>query len=317
MTTTNPLFQILPGSGKFSWDPSTGHLVRLDADGYRVVGYAETFEAASAQNYEPSKPRFVILRGLVHNNIFWTPNMEDPTLMATGTVGYEILDYAENSEEAIAKCDKHLANRGLPRYPSPVQDPVVAAALEDSHRVLPRFVRQELTITDRVKVRVSDAGDIPVGANPFHHDSCRMGTTLVRGWMAMHEGYDSEISKFPLSHLILVNTRTGQRIRLDMEPIPSPKAKANCKQTAGWYPDTDNPLWGKWVEVDLSVTTRPAGIRDEDTIQWLLAHERKDQTFRPTELRVGSHVTNDKRLWSTQRADDPNAIVAYRIKKGN
>ena len=116
MTTTNPLFQILPGSGKFSWDPSTGHLVRLDADGYRVVGYAETFDAASAQNYEPSKPRFAILRGLVHNNIFWTPNMEDPTLMATGTVGYEILDYAENSEEAIAKCDKHIANRGLPRH---------------------------------------------------------------------------------------------------------------------------------------------------------------------------------------------------------
>lgn len=42
-----------------------------------------------------------------------------------------------------------------------------------------------------------------------------MGTTLVRGWTVMHPGFDT----LPLDHMVLVNTRTGQRIRLDLRPI--------------------------------------------------------------------------------------------------
>lgn len=60
---------------------------------------------------------------------------------------------------------------------------------------------------------------IPANANPFHHDGFNMGSPLVRGWMAMHAGYDNERSPMDLEYIILVNQRTGQRIRLDMAPV--------------------------------------------------------------------------------------------------
>ena len=45
--------------------------------------------------------RFVILRGLVNNNRFFTSySGEDPTKLADGTVGYEVIGYASTVEEA-------------------------------------------------------------------------------------------------------------------------------------------------------------------------------------------------------------------------
>lgn len=58
---------------------------------------------------------------------------------------------------------------------------------------------------------------IPAGDNPFHHDPFHMGTTLVRGWMVMHTGFDSKENPQDLSYLILVSTRTGQRIRISLK----------------------------------------------------------------------------------------------------
>lgn len=74
---------------------------------------------------------------------------------------------------------------------------------------------------DRISIRAVDMESIPVGANPFHHDHWSMGTPLVRGWIAMHDGYDSKdnpSSQFALQHLYLVNTRSGQRVRLEIHP---------------------------------------------------------------------------------------------------
>lgn len=62
--------------------------------------------------------------------------------------------------------------------------------------------------------RVEHDFPIPAGENPFFHDSFNMGTPLVRGWLVMHEGYDRKEDPQPLHYLILVNTRTGQRIRI-------------------------------------------------------------------------------------------------------
>lgn len=60
---------------------------------------------------------------------------------------------------------------------------------------------------------------IPANSNPFHHDSQRMGTDLVRGWMVMHEGFDSKENPYNLTHVVLINQRTGQRIMVDMSSI--------------------------------------------------------------------------------------------------
>lgn len=75
--------------------------------------------------------------------------------------------------------------------------------------------------TDRVTFRAVDMESIPVGANPFLHDYFSMGTQLVRGWWAMHDGYDSKDdpkSQFALRHLYLYNSRSGQRVRLEVHP---------------------------------------------------------------------------------------------------
>lgn len=66
---------------------------------------------------------------------------------------------------------------------------------------------------------------IPAEENPFWHDSFNMGTDLVRGWMVMHEGPDRTDSPRNLNFVILVNQRTGQRIRVDLRPTHSQKEK--------------------------------------------------------------------------------------------
>ncbi len=58
---------------------------------------------------------------------------------------------------------------------------------------------------------------VPSESNPFHHDMSNMGTTLVRGWVAMHQGFDSPERPFDLTFLVLVNTRTGQRIHINLQ----------------------------------------------------------------------------------------------------
>lgn len=80
------------------------------------------------------------------------------------------------------------------------------------------------------------------------------------------------------------------------------------------YPDEGNPLWHSWVEVDPSNTHAPKGIKQGDTIQWLLAHERYNQVFRAYDFLVDTNP-NLALDWSTQSANDQSSIVAFRIKK--
>lgn len=59
----------------------------------------------------------------------------------------------------------------------------------------------------------------PPKCNPFLHDHFRMGTALVRGWMAMHDGFDSKDNPRPLKCIELVNTDTGQRFSVHFNPV--------------------------------------------------------------------------------------------------
>jgi hypothetical protein len=73
--------------------------------------------------------------------------------------------------------------------------------------------------TDFVRVvQVEDKTpmNLEQSANPFHYDGFSMGTTLVRGWIAMHDGYDHPENPMPMTRLDLVNTRSGQWISLVM-----------------------------------------------------------------------------------------------------
>lgn len=69
---------------------------------------------------------------------------------------------------------------------------------------------------DFVDVCASDQDSIPKDSNPFHYDFGNMGTTLVNGWLVMHAGPPSKDMNTPTTYLILVNTHSGQRIKLDL-----------------------------------------------------------------------------------------------------
>lgn len=52
----------------------------------------------------------------------------------------------------------------------------------------------------------------PAGANPFNHDMSNMGTPMGKDLMLMHSNHATERCRF----LILVDTATGERWRLDL-----------------------------------------------------------------------------------------------------
>jgi hypothetical protein len=66
---------------------------------------------------------------------------------------------------------------------------------------------------------IEEMEPFPANCNPFRYDAFSMGSDLVRGWMAMHEGFDRKESPFPLNWLYLVNTRTGRRVRIHLNDV--------------------------------------------------------------------------------------------------
>lgn len=80
----------------------------------------------------------------------------------------------------------------------------------------------ELTAQDFVDVRIEHMNPLPARSNPFHYDLSSMGTSLVRGWVVMHDGFDSERDQMALRGMYLYNSRTGQRIRLVFSKMDEP-----------------------------------------------------------------------------------------------
>lgn len=80
---------------------------------------------------------------------------------------------------------------------------------------------------------VSHMEPIPPNDNPFWHDAFSMGTTLVRDWVVMHGGFDRPESPRRLDYLILINGRTGQRIKV----VPQTPARYTYRS----LPCTDSP----------------------------------------------------------------------------
>ena len=68
---------------------------------------------------------------------------------------------------------------------------------------------------------VSDLPSFPVidgKLNPFHYDHYHMGTYLTGDeWMIMHGDGDNRFGG--LKYLILINVKTGQRFKIDLNPV--------------------------------------------------------------------------------------------------
>lgn len=73
-----------------------------------------------------------------------------------------------------------------------------------------------LCVAPAVGIVVSELPRLPAGDNPVLQDAVRKGSHLVRGWIAMHEGYDRLEEPLPLPYLILINTRNGRRIKITL-----------------------------------------------------------------------------------------------------
>lgn len=81
--------------------------------------------------------------------------------------------------------------------------------------------RYQPTGHEEVTPHASILPPIPAGDNPFWHDSMSMGTSLVRGWVLMHPGFDSKEDPRAMEWVYLVNTRTGQRIQITLHHEPT------------------------------------------------------------------------------------------------
>lgn len=76
-----------------------------------------------------------------------------------------------------------------------------------------RSVAKRLRADERISLSVSPMDDIPANANPFLFDPISMGTDISRAWTFMMQcGADGQ-----LRLAYMVNTKTGQRFRLNVE----------------------------------------------------------------------------------------------------
>lgn len=75
-----------------------------------------------------------------------------------------------------------------------------------------RVLYEQLKPQDFVNIEVHRETSIPVNASPYAFDAARSGFNLKAGWEVMYEASKPG----PLDEIILVNTESGQRIRLEM-----------------------------------------------------------------------------------------------------
>lgn len=114
-------------------------------------------------------------------------------------------------------------------FNTPFEDGHYQGLVQEASYALPAIVEME---------------SLPPHCNPFHYDSFNMGTDISGGWIAMyreHFGTDREGKPYPdPTYIILVNSRTGQRFRLDF---------AKDEGLAAVEPV--EPVF-KWVPIDIS-----------------------------------------------------------------
>lgn len=76
-----------------------------------------------------------------------------------------------------------------------------------------------------VTAAVEELPSWPPNCNSMRHDHFSMGTPLVRGWIALHEGYGRPGDIDPLRNVTLVNEKSGQRFVVRFAPVATPKGE--------------------------------------------------------------------------------------------
>jgi len=79
---------------------------------------------------------------------------------------------------------------------------------------MPHSLYRPLAPTDLVDAEITELSPIPAEGNPYLHDPIRSGLGLPKGWEIMYE----TSKPGALEELILVNWKSGQRLKIDFTP---------------------------------------------------------------------------------------------------
>lgn len=153
------------------------------------------------------------------------PDFEAAMLASGKLYMKDVSDYFEIDPAQFPQLDfarletlsEEARQQWLERISSTVQGGLNAKRDEPADE--PIFEREpHATGAEQCTVRVTAMESIPAGANPFLYDSWPMGIQLPNGWLVMlTTGLDSKDDPHALTWLYLVNTRSGQRIKLNFD----------------------------------------------------------------------------------------------------
>lgn len=90
-----------------------------------------------------------------------------------------------------------------------------------------------VTRETRVHAHVKELKSFPPNCNAMHHDRWSMGTPLVRGWIALHEGYGRPDFPDPLRSVTLVNEVSGQVFKVNFTPVHNIEKMMEVKVSTG------------------------------------------------------------------------------------
>lgn len=87
----------------------------------------------------------------------------------------------------------------------------------------------DLNPLDFVNVSVENLTPIVPGIDPEKYDPISVGTPLARGWVAQHAPKSANDDVLALKHLVLINTRSGQRVQLNFTRNVPPLTTIHCE----------------------------------------------------------------------------------------
>lgn len=125
---------------------------------------------------------------------------------------------------------------------------------------------------------------IPAHSNPFHYDSFNMGTDIPGGILVMHAGFQRPESPRPVQYLIVINQRTGQRIRIRFQQPTQYRYRNLPKHAGDWCVEGKDDLIGRdgvleWCTSEADARAMFTTMREHPQFSTLVAREfEKDDT---------------------------------------
>lgn len=159
---------------------------------------------------------------------------------------------------------------------TPFENKTVKELFEDSHARAEKTRKEGIALSIEAGFKlptVAHLAPIPADSNPFYYDNTRIGIELVRGWMAMHNAYDRGDSPLGLSHIVLLNKRTGQRILIDLR---------EC------YPKTAEQTETEKIDPDSSDTTEIDKLIEETSGVLKALREERAEILKKTKISCGN-----------------------------